>query len=118
MNLYLSEALIFSSEEATTLSQQAKGLFDRAGPVIIEIVRSRTDLYLQIEIALQTYRPMEKEERETYETLIQLRVAHLADYLTHEMDIDPSRILLGETPGATFPPKTSPRLRIVLVPPM
>ena len=121
MDLYLSNELLFPPEvEANALSEQGKKVLDRSGPIIAEIVGSRIDLFLQIEF-VPFFSPsvsIEKDWLETYERVTRLRMALVADYLSHQMEIDPSRILLGETPDPTSPPSSSPRLRIVLVPAM
>lgn len=121
MDLYLSDELLFPPEvEAIALSEQGKQLLARSGPIIAEIAGSRNDLYLQIEFVplFWPYVSIEKDSLETYERVTQLRIAYLADYLSHQMEIDPSRILLGAAPDPTSPPSSSPRLRIVLVPDM
>lgn len=115
LNLYLSDDLIFSRENALQMTAEGEKTMERIGAILREVLEVSVNLE-----AATAFKPYGKSEEATVQLnqQLDLQLLKLAEYLEQKIGLRPERILLPAEAamGEKAKKEKEPRLRIVLIP--
>lgn len=115
LNIYLSDDLIFSRENALQMTAEGEMTMERIGAILREV----PDVSIDLEAAT-AFKPYGKSEEATVRLnqQLDLQLLKLAEYLEQKIGLRPERIRLPAEAamGEKAKKEKKPHLRIVLIP--